>query len=118
MPRVRPRISWAPLADFFHRPWCIPDRSVEQLPVQADDFTHDQFSHTACVGERRVEHGDAGVGCTGQINLIGADTEAPHSASDGSVCKVSASKCVRERMPIAMASFSVSVLASESLGAR
>ena len=47
--------------------------------MQADDFTHDQFSHTACVGERRVEHGDAGVGRTGQINLIGPDTEAPHS---------------------------------------
>ena len=62
MPSVRPRTSWAPLADL------------------GDGQLHD----AAGVGERRVEGGDAHLGRAGQVDLVGADAEGPDRDQVGS----------------------------------
>mmetsp|Transcript_60942 Transcript_60942/g.172308 ORF Transcript_60942/g.172308 Transcript_60942/m.172308 type:complete len:456 (-) Transcript_60942:8-1375(-) len=52
--------------------------AVSDLPRQTHDVADDELCHAARVREGRVEHGDAIVLCSLQVDLIGADTEAGH----------------------------------------
>lgn len=43
---------------------------------QGNDFGNDELSDGARVGEGGVEDGDTSVGGIGEVDLVGADTEA------------------------------------------
>ena len=61
----------------------VPDAVVHPLGLldqpagQRDDLAEHQLDDAAGVGERRVEDGDAALGRAGQVDLVGADAEAP-----------------------------------------
>ena len=48
---------------------------VGQAAGEGDDLGDHQLDHAASVGERGVEHCHAPAGGTGQIDLVGTDTE-------------------------------------------
>ncbi|KAH3667992.1 hypothetical protein OGAPHI_001746 [Ogataea philodendri] len=59
----------------------VPDAVVElggtvtQLSGQGDDLTNDKLCNRPRVGERRVEHGDTGIGRKLKVDLVGSNTE-------------------------------------------
>src|ERR1700743_3691204 len=69
MPSLRPRTSWAPLADLSHAPACIltffsgSRRASEMISATASSTT-----------ERVLENGAFCIG-TNQVDLVGADAE-------------------------------------------
>lgn len=51
-------------------------RAVAKLAGQSNNFRNDELSHTARVGEGRVEHGDTMGSGVLEVDLVGADAEA------------------------------------------
>ena len=77
MPSVLPRISKQLAATLRQVPACTSRERSPSCRASAIELGDDQLGHAARVRERSVEHRHAVAvgGC--QIDLIGADTEAP-----------------------------------------
>jgi hypothetical protein len=68
----------AVLADLVPKPSVYFHGAITELTSQSDDLCDDQLSHTAGVGERGIEDGNALLGRVIKINLVRPDTEATY----------------------------------------